>query len=125
MTHNELQLLLLNVETAQRQLTTIQKRLQESLRGNAPEESSYADTNPTAEPSAELLAREELQCPICKAQMRWRYSRANGQWFAGCTEFKPHGGGCRGSRSYAKVLKANEKPSAAAADAFAEDKIPF
>ena len=103
-----------------------------------------------SQPDEFLLA--QLPCPKCKAPMVWRWSKVNGEWFAGCSEFAGRTG-CRGSRSYASIFsghaKAEPEPvepmyisegptwaaddlermekhhGPAAADEFASDKIPF
>lgn len=112
MTRDEMQLLLGDVEAAQQQLTNITARLRRALGGKGPGPAEYRSgtTKPRAQvpgansekdtPAAALL--QKLACPRCKSPMVWRWSRANSEWFAGCSAFKEKS--CRGSRSYDSVM---------------------
>ena len=59
-------------------------------------------TDQSLKPSSELLA----QCPRCGSATEWRWSRANGEWFAGCVTFRD--AGCKGTHSYDKLSRAAE-----------------
>ncbi len=111
MTPNDLQLLLSDVEIAQRQLTGIAARLRNMLRqqGSAAPANQRTERPPSSPAAKERTPPDDtklskLACPRCKSAMVWRWSRQNSEWFAGCTKF---GNGCRGSRPYDNVMGVN------------------